>query len=51
MAEPLWITLVMAQVIHDDQIASHGGAYGLRDEGLLSSALARVKEDLAILLS
>lgn len=43
MAEPIWITLVMAQVIHDDQIASHGGAYGLRDEGLLSSALARAR--------
>lgn len=43
MAEPIWITSAMAQVIHDDQIASHGGAYGLRDEGLLSSALARAR--------
>ena len=27
--------------IHQRQIAEHGGAEGLRDEGLLSSALAR----------
>jgi death-on-curing protein len=43
MVEPIWITAVMAQVIHDDQIATHGGAYGLRDEGLLMSALARAQ--------
>lgn len=43
MAEPIWITAVMAQVIHDDQIATHGGAHGLRDEGLLMSALARAQ--------
>lgn len=41
MAEPIWITAAMVQVIHDDQVATHGGAYGLRDEGLLASALAR----------
>ncbi|KST68633.1 type II toxin-antitoxin system death-on-curing family toxin [Mastigocoleus testarum] len=41
MAEPIWITTVMVQMIHDDQVATHGGAYGLRDEGLLESALAR----------
>ncbi len=29
--------------IHDEQIAEHGGASGLRDEGLLDSALARPK--------
>lgn len=34
----------MANAIHDDQIAVHGGAYGLRDEGLLSSALARPRD-------
>ena len=41
MVEPIWITTGMVQVIHDDQVATHGGAYGLRDEGLLASALAR----------
>lgn len=33
----------MVQVIHDDQVATHGGAYGLRDKGLLSSAVARAR--------
>src|SRR5579863_9950676 len=27
--------------IHDEQLAEHGGAIGIRDEGLLDSALAR----------
>lgn len=43
MADPIWITAVMVQMIHTDQIATHGGAYGLRDEGLLVSALARAQ--------
>jgi hypothetical protein len=42
-AEPIWMTVTMAQVIHDDQLAAHGGARGLRDQGLLLSALARVQ--------
>jgi len=43
MAEPIWLTEEMVQAIHDDQIAAHGGAYGLRDAGLLASALARAR--------
>ncbi|MDO9083082.1 MAG: type II toxin-antitoxin system death-on-curing family toxin, partial [Humidesulfovibrio sp.] len=34
--------------IHDAQIADHGGAPGLRDLGLLESALARPKNLLAL---
>ena len=41
MAEPIWIYSRIVQLIHQDQITTHGGAYGLRDEGLLASALAR----------
>jgi death on curing protein len=41
MAEPIWINATMAQFIHDDQIAAHGGAYGMLNAGLLESALAR----------
>ncbi|MGA7953995.1 MAG: hypothetical protein WCA07_10805 [Gloeobacterales cyanobacterium] len=41
MADPVWINVTMAQFIHDDQIAAHGGAYGVLDDGLLESALAR----------
>jgi death on curing protein len=41
MAEPIWINATMAQFIHDDQIAAHGGAYGVLNAGMLESALAR----------
>jgi death on curing protein len=41
MADPIWINGTIAQFIHDDQIASHGGAYGLLNAGMLESALAR----------
>ena len=43
MDEPIWITEAMVQVIHADQIAIHGGAHGVRDEGLLASALSRAR--------
>jgi death on curing protein len=41
MADPVWINVTMAQFIHDDQIAAHGGSYGILNQGLLESALAR----------
>lgn len=41
MAEPVWINSTIAQFIHDDQIATHGGAYGLLNAGMLESALGR----------
>lgn len=37
----LWIEPADAITFHDQQIAVHGGSPGLRDEGLLESALAR----------
>lgn len=40
-AEPRWISKQAVLVLHDRSIALHGGAPGLRDEGLLESALAR----------
>ncbi len=39
--EPIWVSRTAAEAIHADQISQHGGAHGLRDEGLLESALAR----------
>ncbi len=41
MNEPLWLTRQAIEIIHDEQPAEHGGAAGLRDGGLLESALAR----------
>jgi death on curing protein len=36
-----WITFEAVLAIHNRQIAEHGGSDGLRDSGLLLSALAR----------
>jgi len=41
MSEPSWIDDALALAIHDRQLDEHGGAAGLRDEGLLHSALGR----------
>ena len=40
-AGPVWIRPDVARAIHRRQIAEHGGADGVRDEGLLASALDR----------
>jgi len=37
----VWIGKPLVLAIHDRQISEHGGIPGLRDEGLLDSALAR----------
>lgn len=36
-----WISKSSLLLLHDESLAEHGGAAGLRDEGLLDSALAR----------
>jgi death-on-curing protein len=42
--EPVWIRLREALAIHERLLALYGGAEGLRDEGLLESALARPQQ-------
>ncbi|HYU47236.1 MAG TPA: type II toxin-antitoxin system death-on-curing family toxin [Terriglobales bacterium] len=42
--EPLWIEERDVLGIHDRLLALHGGAAGLRDRGLLESALARPRQ-------
>ena len=37
----VWLAEALILAIHDEQLAEHGGAMGLRDPGLLESALAR----------
>lgn len=37
----VWIDAAVVHAIHEEQLAEHGGSAGLRDEGLLESALAR----------
>ena len=41
MSEPVWIRADVALAIHRRQLSEHGGAEGVRDAGLLASALAR----------
>lgn len=36
-----WVSKPALLLLHDESLAEHGGATGLRDEGLLDSALAR----------
>lgn len=36
-----WINHEVLLLLHDESLAEHGGASGLRDQGLLESALAR----------
>ena len=36
-----WIDRRLPVLLHDESLTMHGGASGLRDEGLLESALAR----------
>ena len=47
MSEPFWLTRQMIVAIHDEQLTIHGGASGLRDEGMLESALDRAKNKWA----
>jgi death on curing protein len=39
--EPRWVGERSALALHDRQLAEHGGPGGLRDAGMLASALAR----------
>ena len=41
MAEIIWIDKHETLSIHAQQLAAHGGSGGIRDEGMLESALAR----------
>src|SRR6059036_2942595 len=47
MDDPIWISKELAIAIHRRQLAEHGGADGIRDAGLLESALARPRQRFA----
>ncbi len=44
MTEPVWLAKLEVLAIHDRQLAEHGGAAGIRDTGLLESAIARAQQ-------
>ena len=49
MNEPIWIEQEEARVIHQMQLAEHGGASGIRDQGLFESAMDRPRNLFAYL--
>jgi death-on-curing protein len=56
VTEPIWLPTDLVIAIHDEQLRLFGGPPGIRDQGLLESALDRPRnkyaygtEDLAVL--
>ncbi len=44
MIEPIWVTEKLVMLVHDMLLAEHGGLSGVRDAGLLESALAKPQQ-------
>jgi len=44
---PIWVPKNIVLAIHDTLLSEHGGRRGIRDEGLLDSALARPQQLLS----
>jgi death-on-curing protein len=47
MSEPRWLTQDEILLAHEKQLRRHGGPVGLRDEGMLASALGRPQNKFA----
>jgi len=47
MSGPFWIDKQALLMLHSESLAEHGGLSGIRDEGLLDSALARPQNLIA----
>ena len=47
MNAPIWVEEAVVIAIHRRQLAEHGGSDGIRDQGLLESALYRPKNQHA----
>jgi len=43
-AEPHWLTRIVVDAVHDEQLREHGGLPGIRDENVLEAALARPQQ-------
>jgi death-on-curing protein len=43
VAQPVWVRIEALKVLHERSLAVHGGPSGVRDEGLLESALEHPK--------
>ncbi|MBI1251905.1 MAG: type II toxin-antitoxin system death-on-curing family toxin [Alphaproteobacteria bacterium] len=47
MKRPIWVERAAVLMLHDESLSAHGGAVGIRDAGLLDSALARPQNRFA----
>jgi len=47
MDEPTWLGIELIERLHDRQLAEHGGPAGIRDHGMLESALRRARQKFA----
>jgi len=47
MKEPVWVLREVVLMLHEQSLAQFGGSAGIRDEGLLDSALGRPRNLLA----
>ena len=47
MNDPVWLDRAVIIAVHGEQLAEHGGSAGIRDAGLLDSALTRAANQLA----
>ncbi len=47
MKEPVWLDRTDCLAIHEMMLSQHGGPAGVRDEGLLESALAKPRNRFA----
>jgi len=45
--EPVWLTEIQVRILHAEALNLFGGTPGLRDEGLLESAIARPRHVLS----
>ena len=45
--EPVWVSRELAEAIHERQLAEHGGSEGVRDSGMLESAISRARHKYA----
>jgi len=42
--EPLWVSEKLVLMVHDMLLAEHGGLSGIRDQGMLDSALSKPQQ-------
>jgi death on curing protein len=43
-SEPVWLLREVILAVHEEQLAEHGGLAGIRDAGMLESALSRPEQ-------